>query len=169
MPIHIYTDGASTPQKKDSGIPTPGGWAFVVTDDPKSTNVLHEENGFANGTTNNRMELSAVINALEYAYITYTQAKKLIIYTDSKYVSDSIYTGCLENWRHNNWVKSDGEPTKNADLWELMWKILKRYKFRKIDVDILWVRGHNGNYFNERCDKLAVEAKHSKIVNKTYE
>jgi len=161
--LYIYTDGSSNPRTKE------GGWAFCVTDNPKSKNVIHRDYGWHGGTTNNRMELTSVINALEYAYFNYNDTKKLIVYSDSEYVSNPIYLGWLNEWRKSNWIKSDGQETKNSDLWETMWQILKRFKFRKIQVEVCWVKAHNGQFFNEECDRMAKHGRYQKITNKNYE
>lgn len=159
----IYTDGSSNPKKKE------GGWAFCVTDEQNSKKVLHEDNGYKGGTTNNRMELTAVINALYYSYFNIPNLKELVVFSDSEYVGNPIYFGWLNDWRKNNWIKSDGSETKNADLWEEMYQILKKYKFRKIQVDVRWVKGHNGHFFNEYVDKLAKKGRYNQEINSNYE
>lgn len=160
---YIYTDGSSNPWRKD------GGWAFCVTNAQGSKKVLHKDNGYKEGTTNNRMELTAVINSLYYSYFNMSNLKELIIFSDSKYVGNPVYFGWLYDWYQNNWIKSDGEKTKNYDLWDELYHILKRYKFRNIKVEIRWVRGHNGNYFNEYADRLAKKGRYYKKVNNKYE
>ena len=160
---YIYTDGSSNPKTKE------GGWAFCLTDDIKSKNVSYHANGYKEGTTNNRMELSAVINALYYSYFNIKKLDRLVIYTDSEYVSNPVYFGWLNYWRANDWLKADGNLTKNNDLWEELYQILKKYKFRKIRIDICWVKGHKGNYFNEYADKLAKIGRHAQEINENYE
>lgn len=173
--IIVYTDGSSTPQKKNRPKTTKaGGWAFCLTEDKNSNRVLHSDYGFKNGTTNNRMEMTAVINALYYCYFNMTSLNKIVVYSDSKYVSDPIYFGWLNDWRANDYQKKNsytGEvtETKNADLWEELYQLLKKYKFRGIEVDICWVKGHNGDYFNELCDALAKKGKYDKTLNPKYE
>lgn len=160
---YIYTDGSSNPRKKL------GGWSFCVTDNPKSKTILGEAQGHAKRTTNNRMELVAVINSLHYAYCNMSNLKALKIYSDSKYVSDPVYYGWITDWRNAGWINLSGEPTKNADLWEDMYQILKRFRFRKIRVDIMWVKGHNGHYFNDRADRLAKKGRYDQKINMAYE
>lgn len=161
--VYIFTDGSSNPKNKE------GGWAFCVTDDPKSKTIIHKDSGYKEATTNNRMELTAVINALYYSYFNIDHLKELIIYSDSEYVSNPVYFGWLNDWRKSNWIKSDGSETKNSDLWEELYQLLKKYKFRKIKVDIRWVKGHNGHYFNEIVDKLAKKGRHNQKINSSYE
>lgn len=160
---YFYTDGSSNPRTKE------GGWAFCLTNDPKSKNIVYKDCGHKKDTTNNRMELVAVINALHYGYFNLGNTKKIQVYSDSEYVSNPIYFGWLNDWRKNNWIKNDGSETKNADLWEEMYQVLKKYKFRKIQVDIMWVKGHNGHFFNDVCDKMAKKGRFDKITNINYE
>lgn len=161
--LYIFTDGSSLNKTKE------GGWAFCTTDDPKSKkDAVHSAYGYGADTTNNRMELTAVINGLEYCYANHPKIRKVVVYSDSEYVSNPIYYGWLQEWRGNNWIKNDGAETKNSDLWEEMYQILNRFKFRNIEVSVLWVRGHNGHHFNEICDKLAKKGRESKQLNTLY-
>ena len=160
----VFTDGSSHPIEKS------GGWAFIVAEEKSSKEEVHKAYGYGgNETTNNRMELIAVINSLHYAYVNGKNLKYLTIFTDSQYVSNPIYFGWLKDWRDKNWVNLNGAKTKNADLWEDMHQILKKYKFRGIGIDILWVRGHNGNKLNELADRLANKARKNKVINEVYE
>ncbi len=135
QPITIYTDGAS------SGNPGPGGYGIVLI----SGKHRKEVSGGYRLTTNNRMELLAVIIALEM--IKYEGAK-ITLYTDSKYVADTVNKGWVFEWE-----KKRFRNKKNTDLWK---RFLKIYRIH--DVTFVWVRGHNNNKENEKCDQLAVEA-----------
>lgn len=133
--ITIYTDGAS------SGNPGPGGYGVVLI---SGKHRLEKSEGFAL-TTNNRMELMAVISGLEALKIV---GSKVVIYTDSKYVSDSVEKGWVFQWESKEFKKK-----KNPDLWTRFLKI-----YRKHNVRFIWIKGHANNPENERCDHLAVEA-----------
>lgn len=135
--VEIYTDGAC------SGNPGPGGWAAILI-----YNTAEKElSGGEEETTNNRMELTAVIEALgalkEPCNVTLT--------TDSKYVCDAINKGWVYSWKKNGWRKADKKPALNVDLWEKLLSELERH-----NVEFIWVKGHNGHFYNERCDKMAV-------------
>lgn len=134
--ITIYTDGAC------SGNPGPGGWGAVLI----YNSHRKEISGGEKLTTNNRMELTALIKALEIV----NQKCKINIFTDSKYLCDGINKGWAENWRKNNWKKSDNKPAINPDLWEKLLDLLKNHEYK-----INWVKGHAGHPENELCDKLA--------------
>jgi len=137
--VEIYTDGAC------SGNPGPGGYGVIL-----KCNDLEKE--FSEGyshTTNNRMELMAVITGLKM--LKYPCDVKL--YTDSKYVADSILKKWVYSWQSKGWKKADGKPALNVDLWEKLLPLLKTH-----NVEIIWVKGHNGHQYNERCDALAVKA-----------
>lgn len=136
--IDIFTDGAC------SGNPGPGGWGAVL----RYNGVERELSGGERQTTNNRMELTAVIKALE----ALKEPCEVRLVTDSKYVADGIGKGWAESWRKNNWRKADKKPALNADLWEVLLNLLQIHK-----VEIRWVKGHAGHPENERCDRLAVE------------
>lgn len=137
MTVEIFTDGAC------SGNPGPGGYGALLR---CGTNEK-EISGGAAQTTNNRMELTAVIEALS----ALKYPCKVILTTDSKYVCDSISKGWARAWKKNGWVKSDKKPALNADLWEKCLALLDIH-----DVTLNWVKGHAGHPENERCDKLAV-------------
>ncbi len=98
-------------------------------------------------TTNNRMELTAAIKALE----ALTEPCLVTLYSDSKYLIDGMTKGWAKSWRKNNWIKSDKKPALNPDLWERLLDLCERHK-----VEFVWVRGHDGDEYNERCDRLAV-------------
>lgn len=135
--VEIFTDGAC------SGNPGPGGWGAVL----RYNGAEKEISGGEANTTNNRMELTGVIEALS----ALKRPCKVIITTDSKYVCDSISKGWAKSWQKNGWVKSDKKPALNSDLWEKCLKLLEIH-----DVTMKWVKGHAGHPENERCDALAV-------------
>ena len=136
--VTIYTDGAC------SGNPGPGGWAAIL-------NYMGHEKVLRGGepeTTNNRMELTAVITALE----ALKEPCEVELFSDSKYVVDAIEKKWAESWRAKGWIKSDKKPALNADLWE---KLL--CEKAKHSLHCHWVQGHAENEYNNRCDKIAVE------------
>ena len=135
--VEIFTDGAC------SGNPGPGGWGAVLRYNGREK----ELSGGEKDTTNNRMELTAVIKALEQL----KEPCKVILTTDSKYVSDGIGKGWAVSWQKNGWRKADKKPALNPDLWGRLLELLKVH-----DVTINWVKGHAGHPDNERCDELAV-------------
>lgn len=136
--VEIFTDGAC------SGNPGPGGWGVIM----KYKENVKELSGGAAQTTNNRMEMTAVITALE----TLKEPCEVTLYSDSKYVIDSITKGWAKSWQKRGWVKSNKEKALNPDLWEKMLALLEKHK-----VEFVWVKGHAGHPENERCDELAVE------------
>ena len=136
--IEIFTDGAC------SGNPGPGGWGAILRYGDKEKELC----GGEKETTNNRMELTAVIKALE----ALKEPCVVKLTTDSKYVCDAILQGWVYSWQKNGWKKADKKPALNVDLWEMLLPLLKRH-----DVTFNWVKGHNGHKENERCDQLAVE------------
>ena len=99
-------------------------------------------------TTNNRMELTAVIKALQ----ALNEPCEVVLTTDSKYVCDAVNKGWVYSWKKNGWKKADKKPALNIDLWEELLPLLQTHK-----VEFVWVKGHNGHEYNERCDKLAVD------------
>ncbi|MBQ5591260.1 MAG: ribonuclease HI [Clostridia bacterium] len=135
--IEIFTDGAC------SGNPGPGGWGAVL----RYNGVEKELSGGEKETTNNRMELTAVIEALS----ALKEPCEVSLTTDSKYVCDSILLGWVYDWRNNGWRKSNKKPALNVDLWERLLELLENHS-----VTFNWVKGHAGHPENERCDKLAV-------------
>ncbi len=134
----IYTDGACT------GNPGPGGWGVVICYQDGS---VHELGGGDAQTTNNRMEMQAAIAALEFL-TTQTQAEPITLYTDSEYLKNGI-TQWIKGWKRKGWQTSTGKAVLNQDLWELLDDLNSR--------QIKWqhVRGHSGNFYNERCDVIA--------------
>ena len=135
--VEIFTDGAC------SGNPGPGGWGAILRYNGRE----RELSGGEKETTNNRMELTAVIEALS----ALKEPCKVRLVTDSKYVADGITLGWAESWRKNNWRKADKKPALNPDLWE---KLLDLIETHEVTID--WVKGHAGHPENERCDQLAV-------------
>ena len=141
----IYTDGSCT------GNPGPGGWAAIIFLEDKKKELF----GGEKLTTNNRMELTAAIKALEYCNEQEGEQPSLMqlkIYTDSNYVKDGI-TIWINNWEKNNWKTSDKKNVKNVDLWK---KLKELVKFRKIEW--IWIKAHSNNPMNDLVDKLAKEA-----------
>lgn len=137
--VEIFTDGAC------SGNPGAGGWGAILR---YKTNE-RELSGGERETTNNRMELTGVIEALK----ALKEPCEVVLTSDSQYVVDAIEKGWVYNWKKNGWKRSSKEPAKNADLWETLLELLEIHK-----VTFKWVRGHAGHAENERCDKLAVAA-----------
>ena len=134
-PVVIYTDGAC------SGNPGPGGWAAILTYGDRSKEI----SGGEAETTNNRMELTAAISALD----TLKQASRVELHTDSEYVMKGI-TQWIHGWKRKGWRTAAGQPVKNADLWQQLDAARQRHQ-----VDWRWVRGHAGHDVNERADALA--------------
>jgi len=137
--IVVYTDGSAI------GNPGPGGYGVVIQ--AKEDGPAQELSGGYNHTTNNRMEMMAVIKALECLDGT---SSPVVLHSDSKYVVDALNKGWAKNWHKRNWHKSDGSPALNADLWKRLLPLSQA-----LDVQFVWVRGHSGNPLNERCDVLA--------------
>ncbi len=135
--IQMFTDGAC------SGNPGAGGWGTIL----RYGGHEKELSGGEKTTTNNRMELTAVIKGLE----ALKEPCEVELYTDSKYIVDSVTKGWAVKWRNNGWIKPDKNPALNPDLWERLLDLLDIHK-----VDFNWVKGHAGHPENERCDRLAV-------------
>ena len=138
MKIKIYTDGAC------SGNPGKGGWGALIQEDDNEKKL----SGSELNTTNNRMELTAVIRALEH----YDEAKEIEVFTDSKYVMQGI-TEWIKNWKTNHWKTSQKKDVKNKDLWVLLDSVSAKHA-----IKWSWVKGHAGDYGNEIADKLATQA-----------
>ena len=136
--VEIFTDGAC------KGNPGPGGWGVVLR-------MGHHEKELAGGeaaTTNNRMELTAAIRALE----ALTQPCEVRLHTDSRYVIDGI-TGWIFGWQKNGWKNAQKKPVRHADLWQELHAATRRHK-----IEWIWVKGHDGHPENERADRLASDA-----------
>lgn len=138
--VDIYTDGAC------SGNPGPGGWGAIL----RYNGMEKEISGGEKNTTNNRMELMAVISALECL----KEACVVQLYSDSKYVIDALNLGWAVSWRKKGWIKSDKKPALNIDLWERLLALTEKH-----EMHYHWVKGHANNQYNNRCDALAVTAR----------
>lgn len=136
--VEIFTDGAC------SGNPGPGGWGAIL----RYNGVEKELSGGERQTTNNRMELCAVLNALS----ALKEPCEAVLTSDSKYVIDSVSKGWVYSWQKKGWKKSDGKPALNVDLWERLLPLLETH-----NVTFVWIKGHAGHPENERCDALAVK------------
>ena len=136
--INIYTDGAC------SGNPGPGGWGAYID----NAGLVTELSGREEDTTNNRMELKAVIEALN----SFASKTNLNLYTDSKYVMDGS-SKWIENWKKNGWKTAQKKAVKNQDLWIELDKLVHFHQ-----IHWVWVKGHDGNLGNERADYLATSA-----------
>ena len=136
--IDMFTDGAC------SGNPGPGGYGVIL----RFCGKEKEMSGGEADTTNNRMELMAVIAGLA----ALKESCNINLYTDSKYVADAIQKGWAVGWRKKGWKKADNSPALNSDLWQQALDLLEKH-----DMTIHWVKGHDGHPENERCDTLAVE------------
>ena len=137
--VTLYTDGAC------SGNPGPGGWGAILS----YNGVEKELSGGESATTNNRMELLAVISGLE----ALKEPCHVELYSDSKYVIDGLSKGWAASWRKNGWRKADKKPALNPDLWERLLNLTEKH-----ELSYHWVKGHADNPYNNRCDQLAVEA-----------
>ena len=140
--VELYTDGAC------SGNPGKGGWGAILRYEGHEKELC----GGELQTTNNRMELTAVIRGLQ----ALKEPCRVQLTSDSKYVIDAITNGWVYGWKRNGWrkegwIKSDKKPALNVDLWEELLPLLERHQ-----VEYIWVKGHQGHPENERCDKMAV-------------
>ena len=135
--VFLFTDGAC------SGNPGPGGWCAIL----RYNGYEKILSGSAPDTTNNRMELTAVIEGLR----ALKQSCIVDITTDSRYVCDAVNQRWLQSWKNKNWKKADNKPVLNPDLWQALDDLLRRH-----DVRFHWIKGHAGHPENERCDTIAV-------------
>ena len=135
--VTLYTDGAC------SGNPGPGGWGAIL----EYMGHKRELSGGELGTTNNRMELTAVIEGLK----ALKEPCIVELYSDSKYVIDALQKGWAVGWRKRGWIKSDKKPALNPDLWEVLLNLADYH-----ELHYHWVKGHADNPMNNRCDELAV-------------
>ncbi len=135
--VELYTDGAC------SGNPGPGGWGLIL----KYKGHEREMSGGEAKTTNNRMEITAVIEGL----LALKEPCAVDIYSDSKYVVDAINLGWAKKWRANGWMRNKKEKALNPELWQRLLSLLEIHR-----ATFHWVKGHNGHPENERCDSLAV-------------
>ena len=138
--VTIYTDGACDPN------PGIGGWGAILI----FGNVEKEISGGAPESTNNRMELTAAIEALTLL----REPCQVTLFTDSEYVKNAFTQGWLENWLRRGWKTSDKKPVKNQDLWQRLYELTQKH-----EITWQWVRGHANDERNNRCDELAVAAR----------
>lgn len=136
--VDIYTDGAC------SGNPGPGGWGAIL----RCGGVEKELSGGEAETTNNRMELTALIEALS----ALKYPCDVTVYSDSKYVLDALQLGWAEKWQKNGWMRNKKDKALNPDLWEQLLQLVQTH-----NCEYVWVKGHAGHPENERCDEMAVE------------
>lgn len=139
--LKIWTDGSCL------GNPGNGGWAFVMTDGKQTA----ERSGGSPNTTNNRMELMAVISALSVI----KNCKEIELHLDSRYVKDGIESW-IKNWKKNNWKTAAKKPVLNQDLWKQLDELVQKFQ-----INWVWVKGHADNDMNNRCDELARAAAES--------
>lgn len=139
--VVIFTDGACT------GNPGPGGWAAVL----RYGDHREEISGGYARTTNNRMELTACIEGLRLLQ----RPSSVVLFSDSRYVTQAIEKGWARRWRANHWMRNATAPAENPDLWEELLALCEKHQVR-----FVWLRGHAGHPENERCDQMAVEASH---------
>ena len=137
--VDLFTDGAC------SGNPGPGGYGTIL----RYNGAEKELSDGEASTTNNRMELTAVIVGLA----ALKETCDVTVYSDSKYVVDGIQKGWAQSWKRNGWRKADKKPALNADLWDQLLSLLAIHEVR-----FVWLKGHDGHPENERCDRLAVAA-----------
>lgn len=135
--IEMFTDGAC------KGNPGPGGWCAIL----RYNGVEKVISGGEKATTNNRMELSAVLFGLK----ALKEPCHITLQSDSKYVLDSISKGWVYGWQKKGWKKSDGKPALNVDLWQQLLAEIKKH-----EIEYVWIKGHAGHPENERCDAMAV-------------
>lgn len=140
--IHLYADGAC------SGNPGPGGWGVVLK--CPARDLEKQLSGGEAATTNNRMELTAVIQGLQ----ALKKPCRVVVTTDSRYVADAFRAGWLDKWQRNGWRTANKQPVKNEDLWRELLAATQRHR-----VSWEWIRGHAGHPENEIADKLAVAAR----------
>ncbi len=137
--VELYTDGAC------SGNPGPGGYGVVL----KYKDTVKEFSEGYQSTTNNRMELMAIIKGLQ----ALKEKCNVEIYSDSKYIVDAINQKWVYKWQKNNWKRSKNKPALNSDLWSELLNLLQKH-----ETQFFWVKGHAGHTENERCDELATSA-----------
>lgn len=145
MKVRIYTDGACSEN------PGPGGWASVFTRE----DTVDVESGFECNTTNNKMELMAVVVSLYRIADEFDGSCEYELYSDSAYVVNSINNGWLHRWRFNDWKTAKGDEVKNKKLWMECLALISRLKCVGCDVKFIKVKGHSGNTFNEYADDVA--------------
>ena len=154
MIVEVWTDGAC------SRNPGPGGYAAICKFNEKYIAVQ----GTERESTNQRMEILAVIEGLDKAYNSFDNFNKIIIYSDSAYVCNCMLQKWYLNWRKNGWKNSKKEPVANKELWETLLSIKENIESKNIIIEFIKVKGHSDNKMNEKVDKLAVEA-YRRIIN----
>ncbi len=137
--VEIFTDGAC------KGNPGPGGWGAIL----RYGTAEKEISGGEKNTTNNRMEISAVLEALKCL----KEPCEVTLYSDSQYVCNALNLGWAKKWKANNWMRNKKDPALNVDLWDELLSLYEKHR-----MNIIWVKGHAGHPENERCDRLAVAA-----------
>ncbi|GMB10429.1 MAG: ribonuclease HI [Candidatus Improbicoccus devescovinae] len=137
--VKIFTDGAC------SGNPGPGGWGAIL----KYESIIKEISGFDPETTNNRMELTAIIRALELL----KWPCEVFFYSDSQYIINALCKNWLYTWEKNGWKRAKNKDVLNIDLWKIFINLYKMHKIKPV-----WIKGHSGHLENERCDVLATNA-----------
>lgn len=148
MKVRIFTDGACSEN------PGPGGWAAVFNSDSKCKTISGNEKM----TTNNRMELMAVIQAYSKVLSkAQNEDTEFELYSDSAYVVNSINNGWIDKWQRNNWKTTKNDDVKNRDLWEKLAYMRNKARSLGVYIKIIKIKGHAGNTFNELVDKLAKE------------
>ena len=167
MPIEIYTDGSCAKN------PGPGGYGYIIkywesnsdSDMPK-LNTIEVNQGYRL-TTNNRMEISAALKSMEDVVKRLVDGSFMIcqinLFSDSEYLCNAINQRWINKWQNNNWMTSgfqgrNPKPVKNKDLWEQVINVMNDLKNRNVNITISHVKGHNGDEFNEKADKLATSA-----------
>jgi len=145
--LKIYTDGGC------SGNPGPGGWAYVIVQKTfQGDEIVARSKGAEEDTTNNKMEITAVIMALRALKKMKNVPRQAAVYTDSQYVQKGI-TDWIRKWKRNSWRTSDKTPVKNKDLWLELDSLAVEFPLKWV-----WVKGHAGNEYNELCDRMTQEA-----------
>lgn len=135
--VDIFTDGAC------KGNPGPGGWAAIL----RYNNIEKEIYGGVKQTTNNRMELMAVVNALSIL----KEPCDVSLYSDSQYICNALIRGWAKKWKTNGWMRTRSQKALNPDLWDVLLELCDIHT-----VNPIWIKGHSGHIENEKCDKLAV-------------
>lgn len=159
MRVRIFTDGAC------SDNPGPGGWAVVINNEDSCSTL----SGYELKTTNNRMELMAVVKVFEKILEDNIKGVEYDLYSDSAYVVNAINNHWVEKWENNNWKTTKLEDVKNKDLWNKLMNIKYAMSLKGLNsINIIKIKGHNGNSFNELVDKIAKEetAKAKQIILK---
>jgi ribonuclease HI len=145
--VTIYTDGGCSPN------PGPGGWAAILLFDEKDVAGRRKEKRLKDGvydSTNNRMELTAALKALE----ALDGPARVELHTDSRYLANAFNQGWLENWQENGWKTASKKPVKNKDLWQKLLAAAEAH-----EVEWIWVEGHAGDPLNERVDDMVGQAR----------